>query len=260
METRRATVIGNVCPFVAVGGSDEHENCPAARRRGDRRGRRLRGIRGRRRRHDRRSWSRTASRSRSSATPTRSASASGSTSRSTRTATASATASRMDIIRPAATADGLEVPVVMDASPYYTTLGRGNESRADPGRRQRRAERQVAAVLRQLLRPARLRRRAAAHGRHRLLERLPDHRRHARQPEREARHRLAQRPRARLRQGREPRHRRLAQRQDRHDRQVVRRHAGERDRRHRRRRACRRSCRSRRSRAGTTTCARTGSG
>ena len=33
----------------------------------------------------------------------------------------------MDIIRPAATADGLKVPVIMDASPYYTTLGRGNE-------------------------------------------------------------------------------------------------------------------------------------
>ena len=34
----------------------------------------------------------------------------------------------MDIIRPAATADGLKVPVVMDASPYYTTLCRGNDS------------------------------------------------------------------------------------------------------------------------------------
>ncbi len=34
----------------------------------------------------------------------------------------------MDIIRPAATADGLKVPVVMDPSPYYTTLCRGNES------------------------------------------------------------------------------------------------------------------------------------
>src|SRR4051812_33596846 len=34
----------------------------------------------------------------------------------------------MDIIRPAATADGLKVPVIMDASPYYTTLCRGNDS------------------------------------------------------------------------------------------------------------------------------------
>jgi X-Pro dipeptidyl-peptidase len=34
----------------------------------------------------------------------------------------------IDIMRPRATADGLKVPVVMDASPYYTTLGRGNES------------------------------------------------------------------------------------------------------------------------------------
>ncbi len=34
----------------------------------------------------------------------------------------------MDIMRPAKSADGLEVPVVMDASPYYTTSCRGNES------------------------------------------------------------------------------------------------------------------------------------
>jgi X-Pro dipeptidyl-peptidase len=35
----------------------------------------------------------------------------------------------MDIIRPLATeTEGLQVPVIMDASPYYSTLGRGNES------------------------------------------------------------------------------------------------------------------------------------
>jgi X-Pro dipeptidyl-peptidase len=34
----------------------------------------------------------------------------------------------MDIIRPAATAQGLESPVIMDASPYFTTLCRGNDS------------------------------------------------------------------------------------------------------------------------------------
>ncbi|CAN5499562.1 Xaa-Pro dipeptidyl-peptidase [soil metagenome] len=34
----------------------------------------------------------------------------------------------LDIMRPRATEQGLKVPVVMDASPYYTTLGRGNES------------------------------------------------------------------------------------------------------------------------------------
>lgn len=33
-----------------------------------------------------------------------------------------------DVIRPAATADGLRVPVIMDASPYYTTLCRGNDT------------------------------------------------------------------------------------------------------------------------------------
>ena len=35
----------------------------------------------------------------------------------------------MDIIRPKATeTDGLKAPVIMDASPYYSTLGRGNEA------------------------------------------------------------------------------------------------------------------------------------
>jgi X-Pro dipeptidyl-peptidase len=35
---------------------------------------------------------------------------------------------RVDIIRPAATEQGFKVPVIIDDSPYYTTLGRGNES------------------------------------------------------------------------------------------------------------------------------------
>jgi X-Pro dipeptidyl-peptidase len=34
----------------------------------------------------------------------------------------------LDIMRPAASESGLKVPVIMDASPYYSTLGRGNES------------------------------------------------------------------------------------------------------------------------------------
>ncbi|WHY86803.1 CocE/NonD family hydrolase [Neobacillus novalis] len=34
----------------------------------------------------------------------------------------------IDIIRPAETANGLQVPVIMVASPYYDNLGRGNES------------------------------------------------------------------------------------------------------------------------------------
>ena len=34
----------------------------------------------------------------------------------------------VDLIRPAATAEGLKVPVIIDDSPYYTTLGRGNEA------------------------------------------------------------------------------------------------------------------------------------
>nr|WP_184830171.1 Xaa-Pro dipeptidyl-peptidase [Jiangella mangrovi] len=34
----------------------------------------------------------------------------------------------VDIMRPAASEQGLDVPVIMDPSPYYSTLGRGNES------------------------------------------------------------------------------------------------------------------------------------
>src|SRR3954452_3771419 len=34
----------------------------------------------------------------------------------------------VDIMRPAATANGFKAPVIMDDSPYYSTLGRGNES------------------------------------------------------------------------------------------------------------------------------------
>lgn len=34
----------------------------------------------------------------------------------------------IDIIRPAETEEGLRVPIIMDPSPYYSTLGRGNEA------------------------------------------------------------------------------------------------------------------------------------
>src|SRR5699024_655998 len=34
----------------------------------------------------------------------------------------------IDVMRPQETKNGLEVPVIMDASPYYEKLGRGNES------------------------------------------------------------------------------------------------------------------------------------
>ena len=32
-----------------------------------------------------------------------------------------------DIVRPAETAQGMKVPAIIDASPYYTSIGRGNE-------------------------------------------------------------------------------------------------------------------------------------
>ncbi len=93
----------------------------------------------------------------------------------------------LDIMRPAESEPGLKVPVIMDASPYYSTLGRGNEAELKTRRGRRRPARQVAAVLRQLLRPARLRGRPARHGRDQQLDRLPVDRRHDRTPQRRRR-------------------------------------------------------------------------
>ena len=62
----------------------------------------------------------------------------------------------------------------MDPSPYYSTLGRGNESQLQARPRRRRPARPLAALLRQLLRPARVRGDPRRHGRHRQLDRLPD--------------------------------------------------------------------------------------
>ncbi|KAF0820864.1 hypothetical protein KIS4809_0391 [Bacillus sp. ZZV12-4809] len=39
----------------------------------------------------------------------------------------------VDIIRPKETEEGLKVPVIMDASPYYESMGRGNESEVKDG-------------------------------------------------------------------------------------------------------------------------------
>jgi X-Pro dipeptidyl-peptidase len=44
----------------------------------------------------------------------------------------------MHIIRPAASDEGLQVPVIMDASPYYTTVCRGNEGECMPRNSRRR--------------------------------------------------------------------------------------------------------------------------
>ena len=93
----------------------------------------------------------------------------------------------------------------------------------------RRRQRPLAAVLRQLLRAARLRVRARPDARHRLHDGgLPEPRRPGGHRRREVDRRLAQRPRPRVRGAR--RHvteggRRLAQRQLGDDRQVLRRHA-----------------------------------
>ena len=87
--------------------------------------------------------------------------------------------------------------------------------RAQARHRRRRPPRPLAALLRQLLRAARLRGRAARHGRDEQLDRLPADGRPVRASQRRRRHRLAERPPAGLRQGRQPGLRELAQRQDR---------------------------------------------
>ena len=125
-------------------------------------------------------WSRTASPSRSTATPTPSASASGSRSSSTPTATARTTASRSTSSGRRRPPSGLKVPIIMDASPYYDTVCRGNEGECKSDVDGDGLNDKLAPVLRQLLRAPRLRGRAARHRRDEQLDRLPDRRRPAR--------------------------------------------------------------------------------
>ena len=122
----------------------------------------------------------------------------------------------------------------MDESPYYDNLGRGNESETQDLRRERQPA-EVPALLRQLLRAARVRRAQRRHGRHDQVRRLPDVRRPLRRARRQGRHRLAERPRARPSTPRATQVTAvLEQRARRHDRQVLRRHARQRRRRDRR--------------------------
>ena len=117
-------------------------------------------------------------------------------------------------------------------------VGRARQRDAvHPHDRRRRAG-QVPALLRQLLRPARLRGDPRPLRRHRVLHRLPAARRPGRRQRLQGRDRLARGPRPRLHVGdrRHARRRRLGQRQERHDRQVLRRHVRQRRRRHGRRR------------------------
>ncbi|MFD2350242.1 hypothetical protein ACFSTC_14260 [Nonomuraea ferruginea] len=79
---------------------------------------------------------------------------------------------RVDIIRPKESGPGLRVPVIIDESPYYDNSGRGNEGerKVYDDAKQRR---EVPALLRQLLRAARLRRAQRRHARHHQVRRLP---------------------------------------------------------------------------------------
>ena len=121
------------------------------------------------------------------------------------------------------------VPAIVDPSPYYTTVCRGNEGAVHRRRRRRRRQRQLAAVPRQLLRPARLRLHPRRVRRHRQLDRLPAARRPGRHRRDEVGDRLAQRARRPATDARTQRRRRVvAQRQGRDDRQVLRRHARQR--------------------------------
>ena len=173
----------------------------------------------------------------SSATRTRSASACSSRSRaSTRTTTASPTGSRSTSSGPQESGPNLKVPAIIDDSPYYTSLGRGNETQfihttADgvldkfplfydnyfvP--------RGYAVIL-------------AARGRHRVLDRLPAARRPGRRRRLQGGRSTGSRAASRATDATATRRsRRLGQRQERDDRQVLRRHVRQRRRRHGRRR------------------------
>ena len=165
----------------------------------------------------------------------------------------------IDIKRPKATNEGLKAPVIMDPSPYYSTLGRGNESQL---KRDFDGDglldlwplfydnyfvpRGYAVILMDMI------------GTNNSTG-CPTVHDDLRQPEREGRDRLAQRPDPGRRQERHAGRRVLAQRQDRPDRQVLRRHARQRGRGVRRRGPDARSSRSRRSPPTTTTRAPTAS-
>ena len=126
----------------------------------------------------------------------------------------------LDVMRPAATGWASRRPSSWTRAP--TTRPRPRQrGRAQAGRGRRRPARPLAALLRQLLRAARLRRRPPRHGRHEQLDRLSRHGRHAGPPERRRRHRLAERSEEGLRQERQRGRRRLAQRPDGDDREVV---------------------------------------
>ena len=128
---------------------------------------------------------------RSSATRTRSASGCSSRSRaSTRTATASTDRVAIDIIRPKESGPTLKVPAIIDPQPVLHVQRARQRDAVHPHDRQRDAG-QVPAVLRQLLRPARLRVDPRARGRHRVLDRLPAARRPGRRRRLQGRHRLA---------------------------------------------------------------------
>ncbi len=140
----------------------------------------------------------------------------------------------IDIIRPQESGPANRMPAIVDPGPYFTTLCRGQRDRVPGRRRRRRRQRPLADVRRQLLPPARLRVRARAderHGHHH--RRLPAPWRRGGHRGGEVGDRLAQRARAGLRQERRPEARDVAQRQLGDDRQVLRRHAGQRRGRHR---------------------------
>ena len=174
---------------------------------------------------------------RRSTTRPRSASACGSTPTTTPTATGSRTRSPWTSCGRPRTETGLKAPVIMDDSPYYSTLGRGNESQLkvdDANGLLAKwplfldnyfVPRGYAIALVDMT--------GTNHSTGCPTVQGPTDNLAARRG-----HRLVQGPPRRPRQGRQRRPAAgLVQRQDRHDRQVLRRRAGRRDGGHRRRRA-----------------------
>ena len=148
--------------------------------------------------------------------------------------------SAIEIMRPTRVRPGDEGPGDRRAEPVLHVGLRAVRRRVHRRPRRRRRQRPLAALVRQLLRPARLRGDPGRDGRHRELDRLRHQRRPGGRAEHEGRDRLAQRAPARL--PLRDRHRRsdarlLAHRQGGDDRPLLQRHAAQRGRGHGRRRA-----------------------
>ena len=126
----------------------------------------------------------------------------------------------LDVMRPAATGSGFKAPVIMDASPYYSTLGRGNEAESAQTGTATACSTAGRSSTTTTSCPAATPSSSSTWSARATRQAVPS-RAAGRPPERRRRHRLAERSEEGLRQERQRGRRRLAQRPDGDDREVV---------------------------------------